>query len=582
MLQKKQEDMPDLIALSVFKSQLPAAIKPVVTQYNRLEGSPRNEEFEQSLRAEIRDPLWMLCRQWQFGEFQGENAGTAFHARISGSQSQPHAVAFPGGNRTPYAIDTPLEVTVERERLTPTLHLRAQMGRHFLALLKKRGLQAHKDLIADRYQLSVSPKTEDQEGLFLAAALNGRYPDGWKIYEAANAGDFLDWVRSETAFTGTDETKLADLQAAFLRWFERLYEQPAGGSPAWNAAHLEYNFSLEVGGNGERLIADQYASGRLEWYAFDQGAPENTQDPGSLPGPPPVERIDAFIPAKLQFKGMPHPRYWQMEEGLTDFGKIDASPTSLLNLLLAEYGLTYSNDWFILPYPMKVNTLCEINGIVVTDVFGFDVFVGPALKDPEMNWQEFAAFHQTERENILEPRNRFYLTPAVGKMLESKPLEKVNFMRDEMSNMVWAIENTVPSEAGGGREVVRNTPGIPPDFVPADNEALIRYVLGTGVPDNWIPFIPVQRKNGGGAISLQRARFPQAPGPQGRLLTETQPVFFIEEEEVPRAGAIVERTFQRTRWLNGKTCLWIGRRKTAGRGEGWSGLMFDQIVEIPR
>ena len=166
--------MPDLIALSVFKSQLPAAVKPVVTQYNRLEGSPRNEEFEQSLRAEIRDPLWMLCRQWQFGEFQGENAGTAFHARISGSQSQPHAVAFPGGNRTPYAIDTPLEVTVERERLTPTLHLRAQMGRHFLALLKKRGLQAHKDLIADRYQLAVSPKTEDQEGLFLAAALNGR------------------------------------------------------------------------------------------------------------------------------------------------------------------------------------------------------------------------------------------------------------------------------------------------------------------------------------------------------------------------------------------------------------------------
>jgi hypothetical protein len=61
---------------------------------------------------------------------------------------------------------------------------------------------------------------------------------------------------------------------------------------------------------------------------------------------------------------MPHPRFWMMEEGVTDFGRIDTSPTGLLHLLLAEFGLTCSNDWFMLPYG-NVNALCEMRGILV-------------------------------------------------------------------------------------------------------------------------------------------------------------------------------------------------------------------------
>ena len=46
--------------------------------------------------------------------------------------------------------------------------------------------------------------------------------------------------------------------------------------------------------------------------------------------------------------------------------------------------------------------------------------------------------------------NRFYLVPAIGKVLESDPLERVNFMRDEMANMVWGVESIVPSQTGKG------------------------------------------------------------------------------------------------------------------------------------
>jgi hypothetical protein len=47
-------------------------------------------------------------------------------------------------------------------------------------------------------------------------------------------------------------------------------------------------------------------------------------------------------------------------------------------------------------------------------------------------------------------------------------------------------------------------------------------------------------------------------------------------------GAYVERSWQRARWLGGKTLIWVGRRKTAGRGEGWSQLVFDQIVDLKK
>jgi hypothetical protein len=55
--------------------------------------------------------------------------------------------------------------------------------------------------------------------------------------------------------------------------------------------------------------------------------------------------------------------------------------------------------------------------------------------------------------------------------------------------------------------------------------------------------------------------------------------YFIEEEEVPRAGRLVQRVFQRARWHNGSTFLWLGRRSQTGRGEGSSGLTFDYVLE---
>ena len=102
---------------------------------------------------------------------------------------------------------------------------------------------------------------------------------------------------------------------------------------------------------------------------------------------------------------------------------------------------------------------------------------------------------------------------------------------------------------------------------------------------NWHPFIPVHIPGSNRSVSLQRARLPHERPPQpsrpivGQIIAGPTP-FFLNEEEVPRAGRVVTREFRRARWTDGSVVLWIGRRAYPGRGEGSSGLVFDDLRPI--
>jgi hypothetical protein len=129
--------------------------------------------------------------------------------------------------------------------------------------------------------------------------------------------------------------------------------------------------------------------------------------------------------------------------------------------------------------------------------------------------------------------------------------------------------------------------------VPIETEAKIRYRLGTRVTENWIPFIPVHKPGQNRDIRLQRAAMPRliqgTPDlpvePRGAILrpgldeTPKQP-YFVNEEEAPQAGAVTRRSYQRTRWLDGRIYTWLGRQKLTGLGQGFSGLEFDRIVPM--
>src|SRR6266545_4987546 len=55
---------------------------PSITFWTRLEPFSRREDIDLGLQARTHDPLWLLARQWQTAEFQGEDAGTPVQARL--------------------------------------------------------------------------------------------------------------------------------------------------------------------------------------------------------------------------------------------------------------------------------------------------------------------------------------------------------------------------------------------------------------------------------------------------------------------------------------------------------------------
>ena len=71
----------------------------------------------------------------------------------------------------------------------------------------------------------------------------------------------------------------------------------------------------------------------------------------------------------------------------------------------------------------------------------------------------------------------------------------------------------------------------------------------------------------------------EAIQPRGRVLTAAEPLR-LEEEEVPRSGAVVTRNLQLSRWTDGRYILWSSRRKRVGTGEGASGLRFDVVAPV--
>jgi hypothetical protein len=585
---------------------------PHVVAYNRLEARPRTLDFTGSLRAEIRDPLWLLTRQWQFGEFQGEDAASPVTSRIAYRHQTIDQVAFRDEKGEAFdAMTIPLETRVECERIPLIVRELAdgqvysdvlfavQWGKKFLRMLKDRDMESHHELYLERFPIQVLPTAsladqtrtvQDPEAEQIFISVAGRIADGVAIWWSVKNGIHDPWLDTQL---GGDKSVLKSIAAAFAEYcsekFERLFTQPENiNDTAWRKDHLEYQFSVDGASVPEEpqpvLFAEQYHHGHLDWYSFDAVTDRHlTRDLEKVTPIVKGEKMKSFLPAPVRFKGQPQPRFWEMEETQTDFGKIETSTTGLLHLMLAEFGLIYSNDWFMLPHPMPINTVCEIRGIVVDDTFGRHTFIGPAGRGPETLWQRWAMFHHTEKDSQWPSASRFYLVPAVGKVLESEPLERVNFMRDEMANMVWGVESIVPSQMGkgiSGYETARPNKKETP-LTTSDENVKIRYVLGTTVPKNWIPFIPVHAKGSVSEIRLQRARMAGGEPPRGWLLREPGSPYFIEEEEVSRAGIYVERSWQRTRWIGGKTFIWVGRRKTAGRGEGWSQLVFDQIVDLP-
>jgi hypothetical protein len=538
----------------------------LVRGWNRLEGRPRRADFERSLRAEVRDPLWFLTRQWQFGEFEGEDAGSPIDARIA------YEVAPFDGYRAddrvwPYDNKTPLEMRVEREAVPFDLMVHMQAARVFERLLRERGvagrLHDYVGLFVLDYETGVAgAATPDSRTLFdLGQAF---LFDAAQLIEAVRDGSHLARIAGFSGLTTAESNQLAEAGNLLLEWYERTYMQPTEAAAAWRPTRLDYHFACTAGAT--TLIADDHRGGDLEWHAFDV-------DSSALRDHEASAVAISFLPTTVRFAGMPSARYWEMEDSKTDFGRLEVHTNDLARLLLTEFMLLFSNDWCLVPLQLAVGTFTRVQGLLITDVFGEQTFIRAADRGADSDWQRWSMYRLNGDDSSTMG---LLLAPALTSSITAPAIEQVHLLRDEMANMVWAVEDRIMSKMG---EPLDPALGV---TSPVTNElaaTAARFRLGGSVPPNWRPFIPTHLPGSLRSIRLQRARLPnQAAFPLGTVLGVPAP-YFIAEEEVPRAGRRITRTFQRTRWTNGTSFLWIGRESLIGRGEGSSGLVFDRIEE---
>jgi len=565
----QQYVVPDLNAALVER------LYPTVTVWNRLEGRPRAEDFDRALKAEIRDALWMLTKQWQIGEFFADDAASPIFAKVRMRTSQVTKYQAAGGPTESLDTAIPMETKVERRIMKwvwngqkMRFDLRAQLGRQWAKLLKAVALGAYQPKYLAQYpiQLPAHDRTGDyvyahRRGWQEYAALAGRSIDGGDLYvylsdPAHHASDGIALANP------ADEGKLDALGAEFQKWVNDQYSQPAQEA-AWKPEYLEYQFSCSApqAGNPVVLAADEYAQGHVDWYSFDRASAA-----GGLGGPPDpatAEQVDisSFIPTPVTFQGMPDPRWWALDDRKTDFGNVTPATTDLAQLLLMEFGLVYANDWFLAPFRIPIGTLALVEGLAVTNNFGERFWVIAAGTGAQDNWHRWAMFEIASETADTKADTSLLIPPSTANILDGDELEEVEWARDEVANMVWAIERTIPSVDGPGRsgkdegqETLRYQQQlIGPVAGPPDYAASIAYLAMTSVPEYWIPFMPTHVTGSAREIQLQRSRMLRIiqgdPNPPVKVPPRTTLVrqgldinppqsYFVHEEEIPEQGSL--------------------------------------------
>jgi hypothetical protein len=582
---------------------------PSNTQWTRLEPLSRDAGMSDGLKAEVRDPLWLLARQWQIGEFTGHDAGSPTQATY---QVEYAPLTGYAATAIPIPIDPglPLEVHVEREPVSLGQRAAVQLGLHFEQLLRQSTIGNASQLVADfrktaDYAIPPDPpsppydEVPDPAAAQFNAAVHGRVTNGWALYVAARA-TLPSLPPGLPASAQAEWTKLLPILQALVIYGDSLYSTPVtqedsawsphppANSGACDVGWLHYDVTIGSQSDMADLAfrAPEFPGGHLDWYDFTASAEGiDTGHPAQA-----TSEYRTIMPTHVTFRGMPTGSWWTFEDGLTDYGQLTTDLVDLAMAVVTEFTVIYGGNWFTVPVQLPFGALARVSLLIVTDTFGQRTLIRPTAAQAQAqagqgNWAAFTISGEKAGTNWL------LLPPTLGAVQDGPALEVVDFLRDDAAALCWGVERTLqgPLDAPvDGYEWylqrMRQHPPATPAGAPGAPQ--IAYLLGTTAPDNWIPLIPEQTTTDQPQF-LRRGLMvrpnPEPPPstlpvpPHGQILQAGNP-FFLKDQAIPRTGLQVQRYFRRTRWTDGSTHVWIARRVLPGQGPGQSGLAFDLVI----
>jgi hypothetical protein len=531
----------------------------------RLEPRTRSADLTPGLAARIRDAAWLLSRQWVFGEFDGEDAGTPIAATLTVEWHTVDRAHLSGGTVSlTGASAPPLNVLVERlpvRRYTSwTVRQRVDAGRELLRQLAQRGLTADRTGVLSNYPLAPATadfRIADPDGARLLDVVSGRLADGELLFhDAGPAGTYPVGV--------TPSSAAGSALDAWRRWIAVTISEAAPNDPPspYDAERFESDFAVSSSSLNVKFEADGYRGRDLDWFAFDVTS-------GDAATAAPTTKTFQVVPTPVRFRGMPSPRYWEFEDSVLDLGAVDAAPSDLARVALLEFAFAYGNDIFFCPMQLPIGTFSTISSLRVADTFGISTSIPDATVSTA--FARWSFFGMAVDDGSL--RTGLLLPAVAGHTIEAAAVEEARLFRDEMANLVWAVEHSVEGDTGRPLqrgEVSARTRAAQP--VP-DTDAILRYHLQSAVPPEWFPLVLAQPSSDLRRMLVLQFLSPSTVSPQGRLLPPIGGL--VHEAEIAREGLKLARQYLRARWIDGSTHVWTRITRSVGRGQGSSGLRYD-------
>jgi hypothetical protein len=612
------------------------ARQPSITGITRLETQPTAISLQAGLAAPLADPLWLLARQWQFNEFQGEDAGTPLRLAFEVQGVKVDAFRAGTDEAAPWQQiaehDVPIETRVEAEPAWTTHpRLRGEAGQHALRM----ATAAVRTALLDAYPLVLPAPTDadaDRAGLLWSTLLDARTIDALalatELRPLVDASGKLTGLPARLALAGAAADDAKAMLTTWLTWLDALLYEGDAAHPSWQQNRMEYAFALKAGDT--QLDAGEYTDGHVDWEDFSAASTAHASDPMQQ-----TFAVTSRHPTPVRYPGMPAERYWEFEDGAVNFAGAEAGVTDLLRMSVTEFALTFGNDWFLVPVRLPVGWIHRVSNFAITDSFGVVSSANPIVNPDGSKWTMYSVTADASLQGRLD--HALFLPDSLDGVLEGAVLEETILARDEMANLAWAIEHTVQGVSGEPLDRRLEAHSLAFQQKIAFNDGIdtpqLVYRLQTPVPANWTPLMPVRDKpiDLADPLTIRLARagmkrfYPEAiievigavdPAyvdflalldtqanfitsvpigdglrsyvfyPRGWMLRRDplhpmsdDDTLVIEEEEVPRIGATLKRKFQYARSSDGRTWLWLGRSKTAGRGEAQSALRFDVAVK---